>query len=168
MVTTATALVLAGCGSGAGATAAAPAAPATPAAPAGTSAALTTWTSPLGPIVVVPGGSAVYVFDRDAAGSGSSACTGTCAQRWPPVPAPAGTAQVSGVTGRVGALTRDDGSRQLTLDGRPLYTYAGDAPGQVTGQGVQGVWWVVDPSGHSVSRTAAAPSTADDGGGAGY
>jgi predicted lipoprotein with Yx(FWY)xxD motif len=119
---------------------------------------LTTWTSPLGPIVVLPGGSPVYVFDRDTADPETSSCTGTCARTWPPVTAPASPPQVSGVTGTVGALSRPDGTRQLTLDGRPLYTCAGDTPGQVTGQGVQGVWWVVDPAGHAVDRPVAPSS----------
>ena len=34
---------------------------------------------------------------------------------------------VDGVTGQVGTITRDDGSKQVTLDGLPLYLYAGDA-----------------------------------------
>jgi predicted lipoprotein with Yx(FWY)xxD motif len=64
---------------------------------------------------------------------------------------------VEGVSGDVATIERDDGTRQVTLDGLPLYTYVGDAdPGDVTGQGVQEVWWVVSPDGAKV--TGAAPS----------
>jgi predicted lipoprotein with Yx(FWY)xxD motif len=52
----------------------------------------------------------------------------------------------------VGTITRDDGTVQATLDGWPLYYWQGDkAPGDATGQGVQGVWWVLTPGGARVT-----------------
>jgi predicted lipoprotein with Yx(FWY)xxD motif len=49
---------------------------------------------------------------------------------------------------QVGTITRDDGTKQVTLNGHPLYTYSGDsAAGDVAGQGVGGGWWVVGPDG---------------------
>jgi predicted lipoprotein with Yx(FWY)xxD motif len=182
---TAGALALAGCGAGgsAGSGAAGSAAVAAPrspaagsAAPAGASALLTTWTSPVGAVVVTASGAAVYVFDRDTAGSGTSSCTGTCAENWPPVTTTSATPTVSGVTGAVGTIDRS-GTRQVTLGGRPLYTYVGDSAGQTNGQGKQGVWWVVSPAGQAISRTAApsssapsssAPSSPPDDGGYSY
>jgi predicted lipoprotein with Yx(FWY)xxD motif len=60
-----------------------------------------------------------------------------------------------GVTGDVATITRDDGSRQITVNGLPLYLYAPDeAPGDVTGQGVGGVWWVVGPDGAKIDTAA--------------
>ena len=42
------------------------------------------------------------------------------------------------------------------VDGMPLYTFAGDSDaGDVTGQGVQDVWWAVAPDGAKVTRAAA-------------
>ena len=71
-----------------------------------------------------------------------SACTGACAQYWPPLagrPA-AGPA----IPGRLGTITRPDGSAQATYDGHPLYTYVADtAPGQAHGNNLNlngGVW----------------------------
>jgi predicted lipoprotein with Yx(FWY)xxD motif len=62
------------------------------------------------------------------------------------------------VTGTIGTITRSDGTKQVTLDGRPLYTYSGDTgAGTVTGQGVKGIWWAVSPSGAEVTT---APSVA--------
>jgi predicted lipoprotein with Yx(FWY)xxD motif len=120
-------------------------------------AVLTTSASGLGAIVVVAGsGRTVYVFDKDTAGAGTSACTGTCLEKWPAVTADTAAPSVDGVTGTVGTITRDDGTMQVTLDGLPLYTYAADTKaGDVTGQGVQGVWWVVAADGAKVTAAPA-------------
>ena len=77
--------------------------------------------------------------------------------------------QCSGVTGKLGTITRSDGSTQATYNGHPLYTFVSDtAPGQAKGNGINesgGVW-------HQVTATgAAAPaphaSSSSSGGGAG-
>ncbi len=120
------------------------------------SAVLKTANSALGDIVVDAKGRTVYVFNQDEPGSGKSACSGQCATNWPPVTVESSSPGVDGVTGDVATITRDDGSMQVTLDGRPLYLYAGDRkPGDTTGQGVQNVWWVVTPDGAVVTATGA-------------
>jgi predicted lipoprotein with Yx(FWY)xxD motif len=119
---------------------------------------LATADSDLGTIVVDASFRTVYYFDEDTAGSGTSACSGDCLEKWPPVTADAGSPEVDGVTGDVATITRDDGTTQLTLDGRPLYPSAGDgAPGDVNGQGVGGVWWVVSPDGAAIKAAPPAP-----------
>ena len=127
---------------------------------AASEAVLATADSDLGDIVVDAQGMTVYVFDKDTAGSGVSACADTCLDNWPAVTvdddesAPA----VDGVTGEVGTIERDDGTYQVTLGGLPLYLYAADSQaGDVTGQGVGGIWWVVSPDG---AKVAAAPAPA--------
>jgi predicted lipoprotein with Yx(FWY)xxD motif len=124
-------------------------------------AVLATADSPLGQIVVDGQGRTVYVFDKDTAGSGASACSGGCLQAWPAVTTESADPAVDGVDGDVGTITRDDGTKQVTLDGLPLYLYAADAQaGDVTGQGVGGIWWVVAPDGTKISGTASsAPSS---------
>lgn len=140
-------LAVTGCGSSGGETAGE-----APAGSADAGAVLTTADSDLGEIVVDAEGRTVYVFDRDTAGSGASACEGSCLEAWPAVTTDDEEPRVDGVSGDVGTIERDDGTVQVTLGGRPLYTYAGDADaGDVTGQGVQGVWWVVSPDGAAVS-----------------
>jgi predicted lipoprotein with Yx(FWY)xxD motif len=48
----------------------------------------------------------------------------------------------------VGSITRDDGTTQGTYNGWPLYYFSGDsAAGDVNGQGVNEVWWVLDATG---------------------
>jgi predicted lipoprotein with Yx(FWY)xxD motif len=85
-------------------------------------------------------GLTLYWFAPDT--SLRSACTGACAQYWPPVTGPATAGP--GVTGRLGTITRSDGSKQATYNGHPLYTYIADtAPGQARGNNLNlngGLW----------------------------
>lgn len=82
-------------------------------------------------------GMSLYTFDRDVAGSGRSACNGTCASNWPPLRAP----QDMNARGDWSVVTRDDGAKQLAHKGRPLYLWVKDQkPGDRTGDGVNGVW----------------------------
>jgi predicted lipoprotein with Yx(FWY)xxD motif len=119
-------------------------------------AVLSTAGSDLGTIVVDSDGRTVYAFDKDTAGSGESACSGECLAKWPPVTADDDAPAVDGVSGDVGTITRDDGSTQVTLEGMPLYLYAGDSQaGDVTGQAVGGIWWVVAADGSKIAGTSA-------------
>jgi predicted lipoprotein with Yx(FWY)xxD motif len=116
---------------------------------------LGTATTKLGTVVVDAQGMTVYVFDKDTANSGTSACTGQCLTAWPPVTTTTSTPTVSGVTGKVATIPTPDGTKQLTLNGLPLYTYSGDsAKGDVTGQALQGIWWAISPSGDKVTGSA--------------
>jgi predicted lipoprotein with Yx(FWY)xxD motif len=48
----------------------------------------------------------------------------------------------------LGTTKRTDGSTQVTFNGWPLYYWANDKkPGDVTGENVQGVWFVITPAG---------------------
>jgi len=106
----------------------------------------------LGEIVVDGDGMTVYMFDSDTQGGGASTCEGQCAANWPAVGAADGIPAVDGVTGELGIITGADGQPQLTLDGWPLYFFAGDAaPGDVNGQGVNDVWWVLSPAGERMA-----------------
>lgn len=109
--------------------------------------------SELGEIVVDGEGMTVYYFTSDEPGSGMSTCEGDCLTSWPPVHAGSDEPPVEGVTAEVGTITGNDGEPQVTLDGRPVYLFAGDsAPGDVTGQGVQDVWWAVAPDGAEITE----------------
>jgi len=152
-------VVLSGCGSDDDGNAGADGGSA--AAPEG-DAVLATAESDLGTIVVDAEGMTVYMFDKDTQGSGESSCTGGCLEAWPPVIADSDSPAVDGVTGDVATITRDDGTVQVTLDGWPLYYWQNDkAAGDVTGQGVQDVWWVLAPDGSKIQT--AAPAGALDG-----
>jgi predicted lipoprotein with Yx(FWY)xxD motif len=108
--------------------------------------------SSLGDIVVNSSKMTTYFFSKDQAGSGKSSCTGQCAAAWPPVTTTSATPKVDGVKGTVGTITLPDGSKQVTLDGRPLYTFASDTkPGDVSGQGVGKVWYAASPDGSMIT-----------------
>jgi predicted lipoprotein with Yx(FWY)xxD motif len=100
----------------------------------------------LGTILVDPAsGKTLYIRDSDPAGT--SSCTGSCAATWPALVLPTGvTAPVAptGITGLTAAARPDDATKmQVLSNGKPLYTYAGDATaGDTKGDGVGGVWHV--------------------------
>jgi predicted lipoprotein with Yx(FWY)xxD motif len=112
-------------------------------------------------------GFTVYSFEPDTATK--SNCNGSCATYWPPVKGPATAG--AGVTGKLGTITRSDGSTQATYNGHPLYTYVSDsAPGQAKGNGVNlsgGVWHEVTVSG-AAAPSGASGSNSSSGGGGGY
>ena len=89
-------------------------------------------------------GMTLYVFKKDS--PGKSACAGPCVEKWPlyfreKVAVPEGVK-----AGDFGTITREDGKKQTTYKGWPLYYFAGDkAPGDVKGQGVGNVWYVANP-----------------------
>lgn len=116
--------------------------------------------SDLGPIVVDKLGRTLYVFTND--GRGESTCYDACAAAWPPALADAAL-DTDGLSAGavVGTTTRKDGSKQLTLNGMPLYRFAadGDVPGQLKGQASKNVWFVVNGSGDVVRKAVAATST---------
>jgi predicted lipoprotein with Yx(FWY)xxD motif len=55
----------------------------------------------------------------------------------------------------LGTITTPDGKKQLTINGMPVYYYQKDkAAGDITGQGVGGVWYLVAPSGEMITAPA--------------
>ena len=112
---------------------------------------LATADSGLGKIVVDGEGRTLYLFTADT--GTTTACTGGCTSLWPALVAPATAG--SGVTGTVGEATQADGTKQVTLNGHLLYYYGGDTtPGDTTGQGIGGKWYVVNGAGEAVKASA--------------
>ena len=105
--------------------------------------AITVGESELGPILVDADGFTLYGFTPDT--PTESTCSGPCADNWPPVPGDAaiGTDLDQSLVSRI---TRDDGTTQVVYGDWPLYRFAGDgAPGDINGQGVNDVWFVIGP-----------------------
>jgi predicted lipoprotein with Yx(FWY)xxD motif len=125
---------------------------ATPAAASGETIA--TKHSKLGTILAAgPKHLTVYLFEADK--GGQSACSGDCAQDWPPVTTDA-EAQASGaaVSADLGTITRSDGTKQVTYKGHPLYFFIKDKDdGDAYGQGSKAFgagWYVLKPNGSKV------------------
>ncbi|HEY6531323.1 MAG TPA: hypothetical protein VIY72_03405 [Acidimicrobiales bacterium] len=126
-----------------------PAAGAEATAPAGGASTIAIADTSLGPVVVDGKGLTLYLFTTDT--GPQSTCYDACATAWPFLEGPA-TAGDGVDAGDLGTTTRTDGSVQVTYFGHPLYYYSGDgAPGDVSGQDVGGVWFVVDAEGAAVT-----------------
>lgn len=87
----------------------------------------------------------VYLFAADK--PGSSACSGACAQGWPPVTTGGAPVAADGaIAAKLGTIERPEGTMQVTYAGHPLYYFAGDtAGGEANGQGSTafGAGWYV-------------------------
>ena len=91
-------------------------------------------------ILVAGNGKTLYTFDNDAAGSGKSVCNGPCAALWPPLMASA-TDQAAAPWA---VITRDDGAKQWSYKGKPLYFYQADQKaGDRAGDNFRSIWHVI-------------------------
>jgi predicted lipoprotein with Yx(FWY)xxD motif len=90
-------------------------------------------------------GLTLYYFTADTASK--TACTGACAQTWPPLLF-TGTGSPTASTKLPGELEvyKNANGNQVIYNDHPLYTYSGDsAPGQTNGEGFAGKWFVATP-----------------------
>ena len=99
--------------------------------------------TPLGNVLTDEMGMTLYTFDRDTQGGPTSACEGNCLVNWPPFLAAEGAAAHDEWTlvdvNHEGAV-----KKMWARDGWPLYYWRMDvAPGDVSGDGVGGVWHVI-------------------------
>ena len=116
----------------------------------GSSAAIQTATAPVKgqseTVLTDAQGMTLYYFTADSATQ--SACSGSCAQMWPPQLFTASGVPSSStpLTGKLSVQMDANGS-QVEYNGHPLYTFSGDtAPGQTHGEGLFGKWFVVTPT----------------------
>ncbi len=138
---------------------AAPAAATTPSAsnaPANNAVSLQlTSNDKLGKFIADGQGTTLYLFMKDT--MNTSNCNDACAQKWPPLISQGKPTLGGGLDASlVGTTQRKDGSMQVTYNGHPLYHYAPDQkPGDVLGQGVGSVWFVVTAAGDPFTGSAA-------------
>ncbi|MBR7833883.1 hypothetical protein KDL01_11435 [Actinospica durhamensis] len=133
-----------------------------------TSTVVKTASTPVGQVLTDGNGRTLYLLNTDT--GTMSTCNGSCASTWPPDTVSSKATAAGGVNASMlGTLTRSDHTTQVTFDGHPLYYYSGDsAAGQVNGQGVQGTWFTVSPSGSADMTKPAPSSSGGSGGGYGY
>ena len=88
----------------------------------------------------------VIAIDGPSA-SGKSTVSGQTLTVWPVFSIPTGNpVKATDLPGDAAVITRDDGAKQVTYKGMPLYYFARDAaPGDTNGQGIGNVWFVAMP-----------------------
>lgn len=105
----------------------------------------------LGPVLTTADGLTLYIFTNDP--PLESTCYDACASTWPPLLTEDDeVAAPEGVEGALSVVPRTDGTKQVALDGAPLYTFTADsAPGSAVGHGSGGVWFAASPDGAQAS-----------------
>lgn len=157
-------LVLAACGGGGGASDSA------------TTAATTTvavkQVDGIGRVLVDASGKSLYSSDVEAAGK--IRCTGACTSFWKPLTLGSGTPTAPAGAGTLDVVRRPDGTKQVTVDGKPLYTFSEDAPDTVKGNGFSDDFagrhftWSAVLAGAKPAGMSGGPSKASPGNDGGY
>jgi len=155
-------LVLAGCGA-AGNTAAA-------SGPSASGTTVTVRDAGGMKVLATSSGQTLYASEQE---KGMVLCrSSACVAVWKPLTVPAGQEPTSsgGVAGHLSTLNRQDGSRQVSFGGRPLYTFSFDhSAGQVNGDGQKDSFGGTDFTWHAATPTGtAASSGASNGSGYSY
>jgi len=118
-----------------------------------------------GAVLVDSAGRALYASNQENA-AGKVLCTDGCTSFWMPLTVAKGSPTEHAVSGKLGVVKRPDGARQVTLDGKLLYSFTQDSPGKVTGDGFQDAfggrtftWHVVHADGASGSSGGTTTNT---------
>ena len=136
--------------------------------------------SGVGRVLVNDSGDALYTPNLEA--SGKILCATGCTSFWKPLTVSGAKPTTPAGVGTLGVINRPDGGRQVTINGKPLYTFSQDSPGKATGNGFADqfgghhfMWHLVTARGTTVSSgsaksTGSAPASGGGGGGysAGY
>jgi predicted lipoprotein with Yx(FWY)xxD motif len=122
----------------------------------------------LGSVLVDARGRTLYVFDKDH--NGKSACDTACASYWPPLISGSQPRAGTGVhKSRLGVTKRQDGRRQVTYAGHPLYRFVGDkTAGQTKGEGLSNFgaeWYAVAATGRAIEPSKPSGGRYGSGGG---
>jgi len=115
-----------------------------------------------GTVLVDAKGSALYRSEQER--GGRVVCTGACLSFWQPVTVSGTPTKGSPLVGKLDVVTRPDGRRQVSANGRLLYAFKLDKPGKVTGDGFKDAfggqkftWHVVRPRGAASAGTTPSP-----------
>ena len=117
----------------------------------------------LGDILTDAQGNTLYRFTKDTVNV-NSVCYNRCATVWPPLLTTSLPIAGPGVDGNLlGVLERSDGTRQVMYNGIPLYYYENDhAAGDINGQGVNAIWFIVKPNSTTVGNQPVSVRTAQN------
>jgi predicted lipoprotein with Yx(FWY)xxD motif len=114
-----------------------------------------------GKVLVDARGRALYRSDQER--NGMVLCTGACLSFWQPLKVSGTPTKGGSLAGKLATVKRPDGGRQVTYNGRLLYSFKLDKPGKVTGDGFKDAfggqkftWRVAHPVG---AASSPAPTT---------
>jgi predicted lipoprotein with Yx(FWY)xxD motif len=101
-------------------------------------------------VLVDSKGMTLYVWDNDTT-PGKASCTGACAQAWPPLDVTGTPTYGAGLSAAMfSTVTSSDGSKQLAVNGKPLYLWRADMKaGDATGDDVNN-FYVVGADGKKI------------------
>jgi len=106
--------------------------------------------SSVGYVLAEANGQVVYTYGKDKKG-GAPTCTGSCAVAWPPVTGTPKAGPADTFPGQFGVVKGAGGVKQITYDGMPLYTFKGAKPRSTAGNGLEGLWHVVQLSASDIT-----------------
>jgi predicted lipoprotein with Yx(FWY)xxD motif len=119
-----------------------------------------------GKVLVDAKGRALYRSDEER--NGMVLCKGACLSFWQPLTVTGTPKKASSLSGKLAVVRRPDGGRQVTYNGRLLYSFKLDKAGKVTGDGFKDAfgsqkftWRVAHPIGVKTApaTTTSPPST---------
>lgn len=119
----------------------------------------------LGTVLTNVSGRTLYLYEGDT--SSKFGCSGSCLKDWPPLTASGKPLSSGGAkTAALGTTKRGSG-KQVTYNGHPVYTFAGDTKaGQTGGEGLKlngKLWYAISPTG--IAMTASKGPSSSTGGG---
>lgn len=126
-----------------------------------------------GAVLVDSSGQALYASNQENA-AGMVLCTGPCNSFWEPLTVSGGAPEGGPVATHLGVIKRPDGSRQVTYDGKLLYTFTQEGPGEVTGDGFEDTFdgeqfvWHVVTAGNASGSVGSSSETSGGSSGYGY
>ncbi len=122
-----------------------------------------------GKVLVDAKGRALYTNDQET--RGMVLCKGACLSFWMPLTISGGSPKGDSLSGKLGVVRRPDGSKQVTYNGKLLYTFYLDKPGKVGGDGFHDAfggqkfsWHVVHVNGAVTSPNSGQGSNQSGGG----
>ena len=134
----------------------------------GGSAKTSTTNAPSSSSGVLQTSSGMALYSPNGESATNVRCTGACEQIWKPLRP--GAAKLTGSS----VITRPDGSKQLAVAGKPLYTFVQDTPGATNGNGAtdafggkQFTWHAVRAGGKTVAASSSSSSSTQSRGGYG-
>jgi predicted lipoprotein with Yx(FWY)xxD motif len=111
-------------------------------------------------VLATSSGQTLYASNQER---GHVLCTSSaCVAVWKPLTVSAGQKPTSagGVAGHLSTVKRQDGSRQVSFDGQPLYTFSFDhSAGQVNGDGQNDSFDGTDFTWHAATPKGASPTS---------